>query len=1589
MALCRGSSLLSLLLLTKLLCVITAHLPETLLCADAYCTQTIGEGTTLQRFDAPDESRVSFLSRQKVTIYAKSNDRENDVYLVEINGRKGFAPRGMIREERSFHKRENLVTARWDGVFRSDNDNVSKYNEALQSSSMASSVTVQGTAADVLQQHTVQTSATPSLPEKSSIAPALVADQSSLLTGSLGVQPSLSNDASQSAATQAPLSSLSTERSCTLDGTLMYGEHCDAEASDASYHPPQSFMSGPPITTTPTPYGMNAERIVNAEKQPSISQSKVLAGEKPLSSIEMSQVNAAEEIVPHTNQSEGVKTEMEHSDKVSDGDRASLHVSNVSKMGAGMNERDPASEKMEDKVLLDRNKQEGDLPLNDTAGDAAELQMDQNVGERAASLDDNVSKGKEIENIPGEDDDDEDSVEVEEVLDETDGYDGEAEHATATFKSDSSSASQVPEHLRKATTNVAAAAQATVAEATAQKDTLSGSADDSTSVTLEEASPTLVEPPQPVHEESSAKVSQISIDNANLIASSSLAAAAGSLEAVPQQSEKSSLEPTRSETSQHVVGTSSLHELPGSSEGESSSTLLTSATEPLNLQPHLGTPLLNPIIDTLRSTDESAPSPSTVVGSVSTSNSEAETVAESPLLADTHNLSNTDQTAFDDPLKNEPPEESKGSSDIKATYVHRSLFSVSPSQDETSGTSVQSQTAASGSENYDTVISQHVVGTSSLHELSGSSKGESSSTLFASATQPLNLQPPLGTPLLNPIIDTLSSTESAPSPSTVVESVSTSNGEAAASSSEHYDAVISDSYGHPTQTEKQTDSLAVAPTASSDVAEGPPAAANAFEEESLQKAEAHSETKDALAVPEVPAALEDPLVAEISTAVNSPPVTDATTQSDRAPELDVPPETESSAHGRVPPISDGNTEQLKSDDVPSDESVGYVQLYLNLLKEYTQFVVDGLPEPLHGALHDQQVRGLSPRVTVFTFLCGFFSVVLVISFGCFLNDKKSTSLMVSIASLEKNLFNTRTERDVLKEEVEQFKLQVSSTHKMSLEKQDQLKRLLKENKDLERSNQQLEAALQKVRDAWNQDRNQLGTLSSELNQKENQIAELQCASEKEKEENQTLSSKLLQCEGIIEGERAKLEQLRNSEHQLQSKLEDMQLAQKELLQERNVLNERVDELSSKVEMDAEEIRKLLRSLHDRDAENQVLQESIKSLAVLQDMCNKTEDESQDAEASKEVETCLNRLMDVGQMRLEYQKIKEQNDVLEEQLAAERRHLEKKKDQVEALENEMEKLKRDTREAQRERTEAVTKLEILSAYFKDREVQLQKEIGKQEVLRNQKDADATTAEQQLSLLEQQNASYKSQLSSLKQEMEISERNYKNQITDQEKRAHENWLAARAAERKLEEANKELASMRQRLTLLQREKEQHVQAVLTNSHSTKALPSEDLQAGAPPLHPLPPPPPPMFLPPPPFMGEPFPPHPPEPWMLHGGLPPPPPPEVFKRHLRGSPGSFARASPGSSLRDDSPPPPPHSRGSPPIRLPHFYDSRVGHSPPPLGPSHGPPPMTLSFRGPRGLHRSSNSLSDGKSSAHSTSRPSPQPSPSVRKNNGPATGV
>uniref|UniRef100_A0A493U0A7 Transport and Golgi organization protein 1 homolog n=1 Tax=Anas platyrhynchos platyrhynchos TaxID=8840 RepID=A0A493U0A7_ANAPP len=108
-----------------------------------------------------------------------------------------------------------------------------------------------------------------------------------------------------------------------------------------------------------------------------------------------------------------------------------------------------------------------------------------------------------------------------------------------------------------------------------------------------------------------------------------------------------------------------------------------------------------------------------------------------------------------------------------------------------------------------------------------------------------------------------------------------------------------------------------------------------------------------------------------------------------------------------------------------------------------------------------------------------------------------------------------------------------------------------------------------------------------------------------------------------------------------------------------------------------------------------------------------------------------------------------------------------------------------------------KVEILGELYQQKEMALQKKLTQEEYERQEKEQKLSAADEKAVLAIEEVKVYKQRIQDMEEELQKTERSYKNQIAAHEKKAHDNWLIARSAERALAEEKREAANLRQKL------------------------------------------------------------------------------------------------------------------------------------------------------------------------------------------------
>nr|XP_044618604.1 transport and Golgi organization protein 1 homolog [Equus asinus] len=138
-----------------------------------------------------------------------------------------------------------------------------------------------------------------------------------------------------------------------------------------------------------------------------------------------------------------------------------------------------------------------------------------------------------------------------------------------------------------------------------------------------------------------------------------------------------------------------------------------------------------------------------------------------------------------------------------------------------------------------------------------------------------------------------------------------------------------------------------------------------------------------------------------------------------------------------------------------------------------------------------------------------------------------------------------------------------------------------------------------------------------------------------------------------------------------------------------------------------------------------------------------------------------------------------------------------KDQIKKLEDDRSSLEAAKAGLEDECSTLREKVEVLNELYQQKEMALQKKLSKEEFERQEKEQRLSVADEKVVLAAEELKTYKQRIEEMEDELQKTERSFKNQLAVHEKRAHDNWLKARAAERAIAEEKRESSNLRHKL------------------------------------------------------------------------------------------------------------------------------------------------------------------------------------------------
>ncbi|XP_056332625.1 melanoma inhibitory activity protein 2 isoform X2 [Danio aesculapii] len=649
-------------------------------------------------------------------------------------------------------------------------------------------------------------------------------------------------------------------------------------------------------------------------------------------------------------------------------------------------------------------------------------------------------------------------------------------------------------------------------------------------------------------------------------------------------------------------------------------------------------------------------------------------------------------------------------------------------------------------------------------------------------------------------------------------------------------------------------------------------------------------------------------------------------------------------------------------------------------------VVSSLPDDIRPG---PDLYGLPWEAVFFT---GFLGLCILLLFTCrFIQSIKSRLY----ASKEKQMAHKVAE--LLDE-----KCKVLETFSEVKQKFDKLESTLQNNGMSARAAEKdtLEVASQKLEQSNAQMKQEIERLQEELSQQnkarkqqEDQLAELEQILRNLEEEAKERKSQLEQDNTTLKIHEINTERLQKN--LLAAKEEHTMLleSKEQLMQEAEGWGERLSELEEEMKMcershagmmedcankddRIKSLTECLLKMRDWDSEDETSIDGSTTIAGAEN------GDSSDFHQKQKVQ----KLIEAAKMSADLKSLEEDKNRVFAKLADEIKAKEDLHEGIKQLEEQKELLVSESANYSSESQKLQQKLQIMTEMYQENELKLHRMLTVEEKERLQKEEKLNKAGKKISLAAEELNTYRQRAKDLEDELDRTSQAFKNQISSHEKKAHDNWLAARAADRDLADVKRENAHLRQRLTdaqfrfdilekdvregrpLFRGERSPYGPSPLgrPSSETRTFLSPPTLMDGPPRLspqfigpgrgHPLPDP------------GLPYRRPPPGPYPM-GPLPPRPPLHPEQYFGDKSDSSFLRNSSSISEHEgrDVPgdmrlPPDPDSRmgplpppGPPLMSMPPSMDPRDPHfphrgpfGPPDFFPPRGPPVLPMGMRGP-----------------------------------------
>uniref|UniRef100_A0A670Y9C5 MIA SH3 domain ER export factor 2 n=1 Tax=Pseudonaja textilis TaxID=8673 RepID=A0A670Y9C5_PSETE len=349
-------------------------------------------------------------------------------------------------------------------------------------------------------------------------------------------------------------------------------------------------------------------------------------------------------------------------------------------------------------------------------------------------------------------------------------------------------------------------------------------------------------------------------------------------------------------------------------------------------------------------------------------------------------------------------------------------------------------------------------------------------------------------------------------------------------------------------------------------------------------------------------------------------------------------------------------------------------------------------------------------------------------------------------------------------------------------------------------------------------KNEIEHLEKELKEKkskqseqDNLMAEIQKRRASLENEAKSIQCQVAEAKTTLKVYEINRERLKTS---LQDAIEEnrhLHESEKQLLQEAEGWNERFNELNEQIKMYESSQANLEEALKNKESQVKSLTDCLLRMKDWScatgehdsmgdnhkdnDIKNETENEQHFDVPEKET---VKKLIYAAKLNAQLKSVETERNQIYSKLADEKKAKEELAERIERLQREHVNLKSENIGVQNEIQKLQQKLKVMTELYQENEMNLHRKLTVEEKERLQKEEKLSKVDEKINHAAEELHTYRHRVKDLEEELERTVCSYEKQINSHEKKAYDNWLTARAAERQLNDMRKENQHRRQNLT-----------------------------------------------------------------------------------------------------------------------------------------------------------------------------------------------